>query len=158
MRGACSAPGLCKGVAFGVIRGDDLAFLINFSVGFLTSVALGVEGFFGVLWTFGSGGFESFVNFTSPTRSATTTKKKKKKRSDILIIFMQSLRLRVYNIYVCNFNSRHKNYTQEKEEEYLYQKQKKEKKFIQKNKKKIKYKFIQIISEQKRIPVERKKK
>lgn len=68
--GGCSAPGLCRGVAFGVTRGDAFALLISLSVGFLAeSVDFGVVGFFGVLWTFGSGGFESFVTLMSPTRS-----------------------------------------------------------------------------------------
>lgn len=69
MNGAISAPGLCSGVALGVIRGDAFAFFTNFSDGFFASVVFGVEGFFGVLWTFGSGGFESFVGLKSPDRS-----------------------------------------------------------------------------------------
>lgn len=102
MSGACSTPGLCRGVAFGVIRGDDLAFLINFSVGFFNSVALGVEGFFGVLWTFGSGGFESFVIFTSPTRSTIT-----KMIGIFSFLCAREIFLYTYSIYMCNSNSRY---------------------------------------------------
>lgn len=101
MSGTCSTPGLCRGVALGVIRGDDLMFLINLSVGFLTSAALGIEGFFGVLWTFGSGGFESFVNFTSPTRSAVT------RTIEIFsVLYARRVFSDIYSIYMCNSSNR----------------------------------------------------
>lgn len=76
--GSCSTPGLCRGVALGVTRGEARALLVvpgpedlRSAVEPLADLAeLGVDvvlGFFGVLllWTFGRGGFESFCVFES---------------------------------------------------------------------------------------------